>query len=314
MIFRTLFGSPKCKEPIVTFSEDFIQIDAIDFWGFYTKSESKEWAICWKDSDSETRTGGYRESGHGRYVLYNCAENKVVLEGVVERPNALHVANTGHFSVEDWLFGSGLKGVFYVFSPEGNAIIKKRLKSNIYNSGLSSNGKLAVCQTANNPKSEDGNTLSAFDVEKGMELFSIHPATSWAESYEFSEDNQYVIVVMQGIGKFRYDRQGNFLDADNFLKARLNCQDYSQILLAVEDEVARLSTDNAQTFWEAVSRARALGADKDTSWKAVALKLQGIISEQMGNSEEAIKSYQEALKLNPKIGIKRRLDSLLKAC
>ncbi|MFZ8258169.1 hypothetical protein ACO1KT_14685, partial [Staphylococcus aureus] len=48
----------------------------------------------------------------------------------------------------------------------------KSFNANIYNSGLSANGKLAVCQTANAPN-EHGSSLCAFDVAKQKELFLI---------------------------------------------------------------------------------------------------------------------------------------------
>ncbi|WP_341457292.1 tetratricopeptide repeat protein [Pseudomonas viridiflava] len=40
--------------------------------------------------------------------------------------------------------------------------------------------------------------------------------------------------------------------------------------------------------------------------------MQGLAHEALGQAREAIRCYEEALRLNPKIGVKRKLDSLLK--
>ncbi|MEB0222895.1 tetratricopeptide repeat protein [Pseudomonas sp. 10S4] len=59
-------------------------------------------------------------------------------------------------------------------------------------------------------------------------------------------------------------------------------------------------------------RARSLGADANPAWKPNALKVQGLAHETLGQLREAIHIYEQALALNPKIGVKRRLDILKK--
>ncbi|MNG10613.1 hypothetical protein D3C84_940920 [compost metagenome] len=59
-------------------------------------------------------------------------------------------------------------------------------------------------------------------------------------------------------------------------------------------------------------RARSLGADANLAWKPNALKVQGFAHEVLDELREAIQTYEEAIVLNPKIGVKRRLDALKK--
>jgi tetratricopeptide (TPR) repeat protein len=47
-------------------------------------------------------------------------------------------------------------------------------------------------------------------------------------------------------------------------------------------------------------------------WKAKSLKLQGLAHEALGELQEAVKAFDEALALDPKIGVKRKRDFLAK--
>lgn len=324
-LLNFLFGDKKTKNvakvpsqfpqpKLISFREKFAEIPSLDFFGPFRKSHSGEWAICWSDSDAPNHRGGYRESGHGRYILYNVTQDTIALQGNLERPNSGSVADNGNFTIEDWHFGNALSGTFYVMSSAGRELIKKKFEANIYNSTISDTGRFAVCQTANTPKGEDGNRLTAFDVEKAIELFSIHPPTGWAESYKFIEDIPKVGVVINKIGTFYYDILGRFIDSAKFDAARLRCDRYDVVLLAAEEIVKapELNDQLANAALEAAVRALSLGAEKDQNRKAVALKIQGLAHEFLHNNEAAIAAFDEALQINPKIGLKRKADSLRK--
>ena len=84
--------------------------------------------------------------------------------------------------------------------------------------------------------------------------------------------------------------------------------------LAAEEIVKapELNDQLASAALEAAVRALSLGAEKDQGWKAVALKIQGLAHEFLRNNEAAIAAFDEALRINPKIGVKRKADSLRK--
>lgn len=324
-LFNFIFGGNKIKGAarvssqsapgqVIYFRNKFVEIPSLGFFGQFRKSRSNEWVICWSDSDELKHRGGHRISGHGRYVLYSVPQNKVVLQGNLERPNSGSVADNGNFSIEDWHFGSELSGTFYVISSAGRELIKRKFEANLYNSAISESGHFAVCQTANSPAGEDGNRLTAFDVEKNVELFSINPPTGWADTYTFIEDIQKLCVDINKIGTFYYDMKGNFVDSEKFDAARLRCDRYDVVLLAAEEIVKapELNDQLANTALEATIRALSLGAEKDQGWKAVAFKIQGLAHEHLCNKEAAIAAFDEALQINPKIGVKRKADSLRK--
>ena len=324
-LFDFLFGAKKVTDSTqpssrvtsrkdVTFLDNFVEIPSLGFFGQFKRSRSGEWVICWSDSDEQNHRGGHQDSGHGRYVLYNANKNTVAAQGRVERPNSGNVADNGNFSIEDWHFGNELSGTFYVFSSDGHNLIKKKFQANLYNSAISDSGRFAVCQTANAPTGDDGNKLTAFDVEGNLELFSVYPPTGWADTYTFVENVLHFGVAINRIGTFYYDVQGNLIDPEKFEIARLHCDRYDVVLLTAEDilKSPNLNDELANQALEAATRALSLGAEKDQGWKAVALKIQGLAHERLRNDEAAIAAFDAAMLINPKIGVKRKADSLRK--
>lgn len=304
-------GSLQCG---VAFVGGMMTVRSEDFFGPYALSPSGRWVLGWRDADIDAGRGGQRDKGHGTYLLYDIERDRIVVTGKLERPNQGAVADNGTFILQDWHFGDGLQGTLTAFGSDGHCLLKRRFHANLYNGAISADGAWAICQTANNPNHDDGNRLTAFDLRQGIELFSIEPYTGWADTYDFSADGNRFAVMHNDLGKFTYDRLGNFLDEEIFENACLTSERFSISLFAAEALLKKYPTDGNQAHraLSAVLMARQTGADDDPGWKAMALKLQGIALETTGQLAEALTIYDEVLSINPKIGVKRRADSLRK--
>lgn len=291
----------------------FLRVDSLSFSGVYQLSKSKKWAIAWRDSDPSAGRGGHRESGLGAYVLADVSSGTVACHGSMPRPNNGHVCETGVFCLEDWHFGSTLSGTFSVFDPSGSVILAKELTANIFTSGISRHGKYAFCATANSP-TDHGNKVFLFDLVNRIEMYSVTPKAGWPDSYEVDEGTGELMAQFKDMGSFRYNVHGEFMDADQLGDANLKSSHYDRIILAAEKILGEvdLTDERIQEVLIAVQRARTLGADENPAWKPTALKVQGLAHEQLGQYPEAVQVYEEALALNPKIGVKRRLASVSK--
>lgn len=322
-IFDWLFNKKKVIPPkgkgiqsstqTIVLDKPFLSVSTIGYGGLYSISKSKKWAISWRDSDPVAGRGRHRETGYGEYVLADLAGDVVSAHGQMQRPNNGSVADNGSFCLEDWHLGSSLSGTFNVFDSAGTPIVTKELTANIFRSGISKNGKLAYCATANS-KTEHGYKVILFDLETGEELFCVTPRTQGLETYIFDEERKILIADVKGVGKFRYYSTGNFVDASNLDKANLDSSDYSRIIRAAEKILGEqdVSDERATEALEAVMRARSLGADSNPAWKPNALKVQGVAHEMLGEFRQAIEAYEEAITLSPKIGVNCRLDALKK--
>lgn len=290
----------------IQIEDSFITINSINYFGMYEKSTDGNWLISWLDKS--------QGKANGEYLLYDLVNKRIAAHGKLERPHAGHVANNGTFSIEDWMNSSELIGSFNVFSSTGEVIFKELLQANILNSGISQNGLLAVCQTANNPNGDDGSVMLAVNIKTKSRLFKIHPATGWADRYDFDEDKLLIKVVVDKVGKFNYDSTGNFLDSKKYIESRLNSKLYNVAILACDEimKADNVSIEVAQSVLNSATQALENGGDKDNSYKPIAYKVLGLAHLVLGNEKDALKHFDDAMKLNPKIGLKRKADSLRK--
>lgn len=293
------------------FEGGLLTVPTRGYYGLYKYSPNKAWAISWNDSTPDGRRGGHREEGEGRYVLIDVANNAVLVDARMPRPNNGAVADNGTFCLEDWHFGSTLSGTFHVFTSQRLPIITKVLTANILQSGISRNGLLAYCLTANSP-TEDGHKLALFDLKEGVELFAVTPQRA-GEHIGFDEKSRQLVVTVSGIGEYRYGTDGALRDRKAADDVLLSSTNYTDVIRTAEAMLkVGHSTFELERILAAVIGSRALGADDNPTWKPTALKVQGLAHEALGQAREAIRCYEEALSLNPKIGVKRKLDSLLK--
>jgi tetratricopeptide (TPR) repeat protein len=319
-ILSLLFGSrkqststkPRKKTSgFATIGGSFLNIPSKDYYGFYKESQSKEWIVSWLEGENDSAKS--ERNRQGRLILYNAEKDEVIVDKRLQRPNQGHVANTGHSSVEDWLFDEGPCGKFYVFAPDGTIMVERRFAANIFNSAISENGIFAVCQMCS-AKNDDGETLTMFDITRRKELFSIYPTTGRADDYEFDEEQRQLVVIHKGIGKFRYNADGEFLDREQFEDGSLASLDLTAILSTVRQKLQAedLTSAALEKMLSAVLRAQTLLGHNPNGWDAIAFKLEGNISERLGRLSDAINAYENALSINPKIGVARRLSALKK--
>lgn len=284
-----------------------------DYVGLHSRSPNGRWVLSWSDAVTSMGIGGHRESGNGSYLLYDSEAGKVVVRGEMPRPNGGRAADSGHFTLEDWHFGSALSGTFSVFDPNGQIVLAKDVTANIIKSEISSNGVFALFQTANSP-TEDGRKLFLIDVSKKEIRYSIDPLAGWPERYSIDEDTAEVTAHLKDLGSFRYDNKGAFIDAAKLAQAKLMSPRYDFAIPAAEALLKSpdLTAEAARQVLDIVGRARERGANQVDAWRAKSLKLKGLAHEALGELREAISAFDEALALDPKIGVKRKRDSLVK--
>jgi hypothetical protein len=295
----------------MTTNPEFIDIPSHKFYGQVSKSPDGRYSITWRDGNDEGTRGGARTSGKGRYLLLD--ETTIITDGQMERPNDGKVANNGNFVLNDWRFSTNeLRGTFYAFRADGSEIVRQKYKANLYNNGLSRDGRFAVCQTANSPDEHDGSILTIFALENGTEIARWRPESGWAQAYDFSDDGVYILLSYREGPPLRYTLTGEFIDRKLWVDSGLDRGDLRILSLVLKDVNSHPEGEFAKRL--AASAEKALqSAEGKTEWgRAWALKMKGQCLDGLHEYPTALECYEEAMALDPKSGVKRRVEQLRK--
>jgi tetratricopeptide (TPR) repeat protein len=299
------------KLMLIQIDKYFAYVDEIGFLGDYSKSQNGLFTIAWSDFDKVSGIGGFRMTGEGTYLI--AKKNEVLHIGKMQRPNECKISNNGNFIVNDWLFGEGLKGIFYAFDYSGSLLIKKRFSANLYNNGIAEDGNFAVSQTCNSD-SQDSNILCFFNLEKKSLLWKIQPTIGWASSYYFDCEKMELHLNYKEKGSYRYSFNGEFIDREKWELEKINFMSAFEISRIAKkrfvEEKYNLNATKAEKILSLFDTALSKGLDKYPKEKAIIYRTKGEIMESLGRTDDAIQLYELAVELNPKIGIKRHLKEI----
>ena len=309
-LWRALFGkkdeeaAPPARDSDdgLGFGKDFITIPSHDFYGYSSRSPNGRYTIAWLD-------GGPDQSRRGRWLFFD--GEKVVAQGKMARPNDGKVADNGVFILNDWGAIETLSGALKAFGPDGKSIFTRKFKANLFNNGLSSDGRWAVCQTCNS-ENEDAGKLFLSDLAQGTELCSWAPESGWANGYAFAPDGQTLTLTYAQVGAFRYSFTGEFLDRTLWLSAGLQKGDLYIVRSLLDEAGDRPSPELIRLLLPAIETGMKTIHPVQGKTRAFTLKMRGQCYEAIAEPGKALEAYTEALTLDPKVGVKRRADQLRK--
>lgn len=290
------------------FSPSLVSIDALDFMGHMAAAPGGRFKLIWSDRDPETMRGGSREAGHGYWALLDGGH--VTAEGRLERPQEGRVSDTGTFILHDWMFGNDLRSQFAAFRPDGDLIFSHEFVANVMNNGLSNDGRFAICQTANAPSSSDSCKYILFDLEAGGEVARWDSETGWTSGYAFDVANRLVRLFHKDDETVEYGFDGQMVDRGEWQDRRIANGDIVVIRSVLEAAGSEIDEALRAKLRAGLDHAERCGE----FWqKAAALRLSGELYEHVGELPAALVSYDQALLLDPQIGVSRRADKIRKA-
>lgn len=291
---------------IEEFGHGLVSIPQLDFIGHQARSPNRRFRLIWADRTPDGLRGGNRESGHGSWYLL--LDDRIVSSGKLERPQEGKVADNGTFILHDWMFGQGLHGRFVACDSHGQTLIAQQFSANLMSNGLSPDSRYAICQTANAPGSDDSCRYMLFDLEAGREIARWEVETGWAEGYKWDCDAGRVIICLRDGEQAIYDLAGTMVDREGWRRRRIAAGDLG-VIKGVVSSQASLDREMRQDIAAGLRRA----AREGEIWsQARAFRLLGELHETEGEPEKAIKAYDDALRLDPKVGVARRVEKLRK--
>jgi hypothetical protein len=281
----------------------FVRIASLDFFGQYRRSPMAAGCSPGATAMTRARMADIAAAGRGASI---CLRRPARSAGRADRPNDGQVADNGSFVINDWLFGDGLKGVFRAYRADGTLLVKRSFTANLLNNGIADDGSMAVCQTCNAP-GPDGSVLAIFDLESGREVADWVPESGWAGSYAFPEAGIIRLRYHDGQA-YDYAIDGQFLDRDRWLDAQARSDNVHVLHNRCADRPS--PDDERQDHRIRQCDPRRPGVRPRRA--PLALKVRGLCQEALGNLASALSDYEEAIALDPKIGLKRKVAEIRK--
>jgi hypothetical protein len=288
-----------------SYRDRFLHLPELNFFGSYAVSADGRYKVAWRDGNDEQTHGGYRESGPGICLLLD--RDIIVAQCRAERPNDGKVANNGSFIVSDWLFGGQLSGRLRAFSATGEVLIDHLFAANLLNNGLSDDGRFAVCQTASAPRSPDDCVLALFDLAERRLLISWLPEPGTAERYEFNTEARELIAQYHDGERVRFSFHGVMIDRAPWLKRRISKGDVHVIAGLIHRSEWRQFAVEILAGLDLSSREHELFLQRSR-----ALRLKGELLEKLERPADALNAYDQALMVDPQVGVSRRAEALRK--
>jgi tetratricopeptide (TPR) repeat protein len=293
------------KSPRLNYSINGNSLSIGDFTGEYNRSPNDKYILAWKQKNE-----------NGEYILLE--RGKVKLQAKMRHPENGMVSNTGAFILSD-LTSKGMYGIFQIINADGETLVKQRCKAKIGHTSISDDGHFAVCQALESTSKTDSCKLYFFNIMERKLLWKKLPETlgselNWARSYRFDTKNKILYLMHEENRVYRYTFEGTFIDSKLYRHDCISTGNDIEFLEAIKELKAELSENPNPRDYDALITPLKKGlnrfSDKDTRSKIH--RLLGEISHLQRNDVEAIKHFETALKLNPRVGVKRTLEKLKK--
>jgi hypothetical protein len=245
---------------------------------------------------------------HGGYAVLE--GNQVRAFGLAQRPQEGRIADNRTFIFNDWLHNGELCGRFMAFSAEGEQLIAKHFDANLFGNGLSADGRYAICQTASSPGSPDSNIVAAFDLLEKRELARWQPECGSAKDFEFDSAARTVDLLTNDGERETYDLVTGELQGREAWQTRRIARGDLRVIGAIVHDPADIAPDLLDQIRQGLSAAQSPA----NGWSSArAHRLEGELMERLGKPGEALTAYEQALLIDPQVGVAKRATALRRA-
>ena len=238
------------------------------------------------------------------YVVYKSGNRK--FKDKLERPNNGKIVDNGTFIIEDWMNDEeSCCGTFYAFNSNNEILLKHIVNANIFNSDISDDGKFACMQTCNSNDTNDSNQLFFFNIENSQLLWKKHMISGWADNYTIDTITNTLTLHYKNLS-IDYDFNGNIKDEKAWKKQRINILQPYQLKSLAEDLI-KTHTANINIYENEIIELLTVAESKGVSNYQLAqcYRWLGEAFLTLNNESKTIKYFDKALKLYPRIGVKK---------
>jgi len=252
----------------------------------------------------------------GKLLLMDTAAKAPLWEKAVDRPRHPKVSDICSVLVKDLQPRQDSENSLMLFDLQGNMLWDKEFGARIKNSGISPSGERAFAATLSSKYEPHSSRLFFFDASRGTELWSRDLHYSEEEApYECDFDGDQLVAVVRFYEeeqRFHFGETGELPNEYLYFSYEINIRQSglaTEILPQVKIMLikSRPEIDKAE---ELLGRINIEELPLET--KAKALRYNGEIQEARGNLHRAAEAWEQALELDPDVGIRERYQALQK--
>ena len=276
-----------------------------DITGFYgNKQYSPNRTFCVSYADGHYENDKWK---NGDIALIK--DNKLLFKKKLQRPNDCFVSNDGIVIACDWLNSDELIGRFLIFNSTGEELFSKKTTANLGNCAISDNSQIALFETHNSDTS-DGDKIFIVDISQKQVIHKFERPSSFNSAIIDTEAKRIKLKDHKGF-VFEIDFEGNQTNAEeyeNHILTKGSVYDRLWVYADKPDEIKLKDPKYLELLITALT-------DTDASYSFGKDKIYRMIGEYYeanDNIEQTIENWEKAVSINPKVGVKRKLDNLKK--
>ena len=276
-----------------------------DITGFYgNKQYSPNRTFCVSYADGHYENDKWK---NGDIALIK--DNKLLVKKKLQRPNDCFVSNDGIVIACDWLNSDELIGRFLIFNSTGEELFSKKTTANLGNCAISDNSQIALFETHNSDTS-DGDKIFIVDISQKQVIHKFERPSSFNSAIIDTEAKRIKLKDHKGF-VFEIDFEGNQTNAEeyeNHILTKGSVYDRLWVYADKPDEIKLKDPKYLELLITALT-------DTDASYSFGKDKIYRMIGEYYeanDNIEQTIENWEKAVSINPKVGVKRKLDNLKK--
>lgn len=304
--FITKKNKPKHSAPrqvssrIGTYEKSIEEITG--FYGSEEYSPNKEYCVSYCDGyyNNEKWKNGDIALIKGKTLLF---------KKKIQRPNDCHVSNEGIVICCDWQKSDALTGNFLIFNTSGETIFSKKTSANLGFCAISDNSNIAVFETAGSD-TEDSNQIFIIDVYQSKIIQKFDKQSSFNSAFIDTENKIIKLKNFRGF-IFELDFNGNQTNKEDYERQVMTNGSIHDKLYLYEQKSDDIKF-NDEHYLELLNEAL---KDKDASYSFGQDSIYRKIGEYFlssGDINKTIENWEKAIQINPKIGIKRKLEAIKK--
>lgn len=276
-----------------------------DITGFYgNKQYSRNRTFCVSYAD-----GHYENDKWENGDIALIKDNNLLFKKKLQRPNDCFVSNDGIVIACDWLNSDSLTGKFLIFDSTGEELFSKKTTANLGNCAISDNSQIALFET-HNSDTNDGDKIFIVDIPQKQVIHKFERPSSFNSAIIDTEVKRIKLKDHKGF-VFEIDFEGNQTNAEEYENHILTKGSVYDRLWVYADKPDEIKLKDPK-YLELLTKAL---TDNDASYsfgKDKIFRMIGDYHEANRNIEKTIDNWEKAFSLNPKVGVKRKLDTLKK--